>query len=153
MASSFVDSRNKGKLNRLFFGLQNSHHARLCSLLRARFLQQYLSAEGMQTGHPVASVSTSVLASSSASTVLVASPLSSSASSWVESNRSFSGVSGQAPNKAGRCAKAGSSKFISLSCCCTKNWSAHLVMLYPLGDLWGVVSWALMVGATAKAFR
>ena len=153
MASSFVDSRNKGKLNCLFFGLQNSRCAWLRSLLRARFLQWHLSAEGVRAGCPVASISSPVLASSSASTALVALPLSSSMSSWVESNHSFSGVSGRAPNKAGQCAKAGSSRFISLSCCCTKNWSAHLVMPCPLGNLWGIVGWALMVGATTKAFR
>ena len=153
MTSSFVVSQNRGKLSRLFFGLRNSRHAWLRSLLRARFLWQCLSAEGVRAGHPVASVSSPVLALSSASNVLVASPSSSSVSSWVESNRSFSGVSGQVSNKAGRYAKASSSKFISLSCCCMKNWSAHLVMPCPLGNLWGIASWALAVRAAAKAFR
>ena len=153
MASSFVVSRNKGKLSRLFFGLQNSCHAQLCSLLRARFLRQCLSAEGVRAGCPVASISSPMLALSSASNALVASPSSSLASSQAESNRSFSGVYGQAPNKAGRYVKAGSSKLISLSCCCMKNCSAHLVMPHPLGDHWGVAGWVLMVGATAKAFR
>ena len=138
MASSFVVSRNKGKLNCLFFDLQNSHRARFRSLLRARFLRRRLSAEGVQAGCPEVSISSPMLASSSASNALVASPSSSLASSLVESNCSYSRVFGRAPNKAGWCVKAGSSKLSSLSCCCTKNWSAHLVMLHPLGDLWGV---------------
>ena len=153
MASSFVVSRNKGKLSHLFFGLQNSRCARLHSLLRARFLHRRLSAEGVRAGHPVASVSLPVLASSSASNALVVSSLSSLVSSWMESNCSFSRVSGQAPNKAGWCVKVGSSKLISLSCCCTKNCLAHLVMPHPLGDHWDIAGWALVVGATAKAFR
>ena len=135
MASSFVVSRNKGKLNHLFFGLQNSRCARFHSLLRVRFLCQCLSAEGVRPGHPEASVSLPMLASSSASNALLALPSSSSASSWVESNCSYCRVSGQPLNKAGWCAKVGSSKLSSLSCCCTKNWSAHLVMPCPLGDL------------------
>ena len=153
MASSFVVSRNKGKLSHLFFGLRNSHHAQLRSLLRARFLHRCLSAEGMRAGCPVASVSSPMLALSSASNALMVSPSSSLASSQAESNHSYSGVSGRAPNKAGRCAKAGSSRFTSLSCCCMKNWLTHLVMPCPLGDLWGVAGWAFAVGATAKAFR
>ena len=153
MASSLVVSQNNGKLRRLFLGSRNSRGALVCSLCMAQFLWWCLSAEGTQGEHPEADVSLPMLASGSASNALVAPPSSSSTSSWAESNHSRSGLSGWAPNKVGHCAKAGSSKFISRSCCCTKNLSAHLVMPHPWGDLWGVAGWALTAGAIAKAFR
>ena len=152
MASSLVVSRNNGKLRRLSLGPRNSRHALVCSLRMAQFLWQCLSAEGAQGECPEASVSSPMLVSGSASNALVALPSSSSTSSRAESNCSRSGLSGWAPNKVGRCAKTGSSKFISRSCCCTKNLSACLVMPRPCGDLWGVAGWALATGTIAKVF-
>ena len=64
-----------------------------------------------------------------------------------------SGLSSWVPSKARRCAKAGSSKFISLNCYCTKNQSARLVIPCPRCNLWGVVGWAFVTGAIAKVFR
>ena len=153
MASSFVVSRNNGKLRGLFLGLRNSFCAQVCSLCMARFLWHSLLAEGARSGHPEASVSSPVLASSLVSKTLVASPSSSLASSQAESNCSHSGLSSWTPNKVGRCAKVGSSKFISLSCCCTMNRSAHLVMPRPRGDHCGMAGWAFMTGAITKAFK
>ena len=137
----------------LILRLSNSQRAWVCSLRMVRFLRWCLSAEGARARCPEASVSSPVLALSSASNALVTPPSSSSTSSRAESNCSHSGLCGWVPNKAGRCAKVGSSKFISLSCCCTKNLSAHLVVPRPRGDLWGVVGWAFKTGAIAKAFK
>ena len=72
---------------------------------------------GHRGEHPEASISLPILALGSASNALVAPPSSSSTSSQAESNCSRSGLSGWAPNKVGHCTKAGSSKFISRSCC------------------------------------
>ena len=134
MASSLVVPRNNGKLRHLFLGPQNSRCTRVCSLHMVRFLWQRLSTEGTQAGRPKASVSLPVLASISASNALMTPPSSSSTSSRAESNCSHSGLSGWVPNKAGHCAKADSSKFISLSCCCTKNRSAPSGHASPSGQ-------------------
>ena len=123
------------------------------SLCMARFLRWHLSAEGTRVRHPEASISSPVLASSLASNALVVLPSSSSASFRAESNCSHSGLSGWVPSKAGHCAKAGLSKFISLSCCCMKNRLARLVIPHPQGDFWFMAGWAFATGAIAKAFR
>ena len=142
MASSLVVSLNKEKLNCRFLGLWNSRCARLRSLRRAQFLWQCLSANAEQCGCPEASIFLPILASSSASKMLVALPSCSLASSQVESNCSWSGVSGQVPNKAGQCSKAGSVTHISLRCSCTNNWSTRLIMPHPQGDLSGIAGQA-----------
>ena len=106
-------------------------------------------AEGMCTGHPVASISLPVLASNSPSNVLVAPPLSSSASSWAESNHSFSRVSSRVPNKAGWCAKAG--------------WSKHLQPMWQYlkcpdqqvteSESWGMVCTAFIENFSGACIR
>ena len=153
MASSLVVFRNSGKLRCLFLGLRNSLRARVCSLCRVQFLRWCLSAEGARAGHPEMSVSLPMLTSSSVSNALMTSPSSSLASSRAESNCSCSGLSSWVPSRVDHCMKAGSSKFISLSCCCTKYRSAHLVMPCPRGDLWGMAGGAFVAGTIAQAFK
>ena len=123
------------------------------SLCMAQFLRRHLSVEGTRVRCPEASISSPMLALISVSNALVALPSSSSVFFRMESNCSRSGLSGWAPSKAGCCLKAGSSKFISLSCCCTKNRSARLVIPHPPGNFWGMASWAFATGAIAKVFR
>ena len=141
MASFFVVSLNRGKLSHLFFGL--------CKI---PVMLGYAPSSGCKSfvgtfqlracepGHPEASISSPVLASSSASNALVASTLIflTVLVDGVELH-SYSGVSGSGTQQ-GRawCTKAGSLRFNSLSCCCTKKWSAHLVMPRPRGNLWGM---------------
>ena len=60
MASSFVVSRNSGKLSRLLLGLQNSWCTWVRSLRMVRFLWQHLWAEGMRARCPEVSVSSPV---------------------------------------------------------------------------------------------